>query len=222
MSQLNRRLAHPETLKTLGLACGVVLAITFFLPYDEVLDSVVMSWDLSSRASKFAFLIIYPVIAGAVLIVMSSLPNVPHIGRAVATSIVGLVPAVVFAFQIKELAGVASQGAPTAALFNLGLVALALGLTHRVVCSRSTAARIIVGLGMLLLALHYLIPQKVLYGEKVMPVVLLFKMLDSSREEVVIIALLSLLPFIGVIGAGLALPKPTGNPAMERGIIGLA
>lgn len=222
MSQLNRRLAHPETLKTLGLACGVVLVITFFLPYAEVLGSVVMSWDMASKVSKFAFLILYPIIAGAALIVMSKLPNVPHNARAIVTALAGLVPVMVFAFQIKELSNIASQGVPAAALFSLGLVALALGLTHRVVCSRSTAARVIVGLGMVLMALYFLIPQKVLFSKDVMPVVMLFKMLDSNREEVVVIAVLSLLPFFGLFGAGLALPKPTGNPALEKVIIGLA
>ena len=223
MNPPDQRLTQPELLRTLEKYCGLAVIITFFMPYASDGDSVLMSWDIASKGSgKFAFLMCYPILAGLTLGLMPRFPNISHTTRAIVTALVGLVPMVVFVLQISALTNMVSLGTNVGVLSSLGMVALAFGLTHRMLRPNSLAARWIIGAGMLLMLLYYFIPQKMIIGEKVMPVVGLFRALGSGEGSIAFFGVLSLLPLLGLLGASAALSRSTGEPAMERRIAGLA
>jgi len=219
MLKANQRLAHPETLKRLNLVCGITLAVCFFLPYAEVGSEILMTWDVAAKVSQFAFLMIFPIIAGLGLIVLAMLPNIHTLARSIITLMVGVVPLIVLLAVTKHVAALASRTAPTNVLFILGLVALSAGLIHRMLQPGSVAARVIIGLGMLLTLLHYLIPRSSgLLTERAVPLVGLFQMLSSGEGLLVFMGILWLLPFLGMFFAAIALPRSTGDRGMETGI----
>lgn len=217
------RLSSPETLRVVGLYSGIALALAFFLPLGESGSELVMSWDLAARSSKLAFLMVFPVVAGLGLVVMSSLPTLPHGARAVVTGLAGGIPLLVFIVLARDLVRAMGGTIPSSSLFYLGMLAVMPGLFLRLMRPGSTAARVLVCAGMLLLLLYYLIPRAIPgQTEKVMVLVAIFKAISGGEAQQTVMAILQLLPFLGAFLAALALPQSSGNPAVERGVTALA
>ena len=216
-------LSDAESLRLVGLSCGIALAVCFFLPQAESGSEIIMSWDLASRSGNLGFLMVFPIVAGLALIVMSSLPTIPHLARAIVTALAGLVPILALAAMAREFTEMLPGVAPTASVFFVGLFALMLGLFHRMMVPRSTAARVLVGIGMLMMVLHYLIPQAAFgAGEKVMPLIAAFRAISSQKSILVVSGILALLPFFACFFATIALPRFSGNPGLESGVAALA
>ena len=219
MSQLNWRLAHPESLKPLGLACGMVLVLSFFLPYAAEGRSAVMAWDLALESGRPTFMLLYPLLAGVALITLFYVGTLPFLARALVTVSAGLLPVLVFAVQREEVVHLAARDTPISLPLVLGLPALAAGLIHRVVCPRSTAARILVGLGLALALAYFVMP---LPAGK-LTITRLLSLLGSTRKEEVVSAALLLLMLPLLLGAVLALPRTDPHrPAVEKGVAGLS
>ena len=222
MANGSNRFLEAEFLRNVGLYCGVALAVCFFLPQGESGSELVMAWDLAGRSGKLGFLMVFAMVAGLALVVMSVMPAVPHGARAAVTALAGAIPILVFAAVARDFSRALPGVTPTASVFFFGMFALMLGLFQRMLHSGSAAARVLVGIGILLLVLHYLIPQASLGGEKVMPLVAAFRAISSGKEVRVISGIMMLLPFLGAFFAAVALPRYSGNPALERGVEALA
>ena len=228
-SELDRlgQILTEQQVRLFGLIGAYALGAMLFLPWAIVNDEVIFSWRLTEipDSEGFTYLLVWMLLSA---VVMAPLCHMKQLD----TWICGLVGALLGVGGVVGLYVVSpvteaslfrsSQAAnPTEGIIAVaGFVIVAFGCVYRATNERSAMARVLLGLGILLMAVTFVVPHEVA-GIRVVPITTLLEAIAEAADHSFFVTLLLvafLLPFpmaLASIAGLLPVAEDPGRMASE-------